>query len=75
MRELRNNVSKILAAVEKGARFRITVRGRPVADLTPASRRRVFVPWGEVEDVLRKVPLDDRFMDDIAFIREQRIEE
>src|SRR5439155_11065784 len=34
-RELRNNVGRVLREVSAGARLRITVRGRPVADLLP----------------------------------------
>lgn len=34
-RELRNNVSSILREVEDGGEVRITVRGKPVADLIP----------------------------------------
>lgn len=36
VRELRATLSKVLRRVDKGERFRVTVRGRPVADLVPA---------------------------------------
>lgn len=34
-RELRNDISRVLREVEAGERLRITVDGRPVADLVP----------------------------------------
>jgi prevent-host-death family protein len=40
VRDLRNNVSAVLRRVEAGERLRITVSGRPVAELTPLTRRR-----------------------------------
>jgi len=64
-RELRNDISRVLAAVERGERFRVTVRGRPVAEIVPATSRRTSVPWAEVMDVLRRTPLDKRFMADV----------
>jgi prevent-host-death family protein len=44
-RELRNDVSAVLRRVEGGARYRVTLRGRPVADLVPVSSRPVAIPW------------------------------
>ena len=38
-RELRNDVSAVLRRVENGETLRITVSGRPVAQLTPLSAR------------------------------------
>lgn len=38
-RELRNNVSEVLRRVEAGERLRITVSGRPVAELRPLDDR------------------------------------
>jgi prevent-host-death family protein len=38
-RELRNSVSDVLRQVEAGASLRVTVRGRPVADLVPVAAR------------------------------------
>jgi prevent-host-death family protein len=36
-RELRNNISAVLRAVEAGETFTVTVRGRPVARVVPPS--------------------------------------
>jgi prevent-host-death family protein len=38
-RDLRNQVSQILRRVQAGERLRITVSGRPVAELTPLGRK------------------------------------
>jgi len=66
-RELRNSVSRVLREVEAGERMRITVDGRPVAELVPVQRtRRTFVPREEVAELLRRASLDRRFSRDIA---------
>ena len=74
-RELRNDISRVLAEVEAGARFRVTVRGRPVAELTPVRRRRTWVPWSEIERIRAVAPLDRDFLRDVAFMRDQRVDE
>ena len=64
-RELRNDVSRVLAAVARGERFRVTVRGRPVAEIVPIPTRKTWVPWSEVLEIIRTAPLDKRFMADV----------
>jgi len=44
-RELRNDVSAVLRRVEDGERLRVTVSGRPVADLVPLPQRARSLPW------------------------------
>jgi prevent-host-death family protein len=39
-RELRNQVGEVLRRVEAGESLMVTVAGRPVAQLSPATRRR-----------------------------------
>jgi prevent-host-death family protein len=46
-RDLRNNVSAVLRRVEAGERLRVTVSGRPVAELVPLPRRQPSLPWDE----------------------------
>jgi prevent-host-death family protein len=41
-RELRNDVSAVLRRVERGERLRVTVSGRPVAELVPLGRPRAM---------------------------------
>ena len=47
-RELRNDVSAVLRRVESGERLRVTVSGRPVAELVPLDSRPGSVPWAEL---------------------------
>lgn len=51
-KELRNNVAEVLRRAEAGEEFTITVSGRPVAQLGPASKRR-WVSGRELGDVFR----------------------
>jgi prevent-host-death family protein len=45
-RDLRNNVSAVLRRVEGGERLRVTVSGRPVAELVPLASKPRSIPWG-----------------------------
>jgi prevent-host-death family protein len=68
-RELRNRISRILREVEAGERMRITVDGRPVADLIPVGGvRRTFVPKDDVIALLRRAPLDRNFARDLEAV-------
>jgi prevent-host-death family protein len=65
-RELRNDIGRVLREVEAGERLRITVDGRPVADLVPiAGTPRTFVSRADVTQLLGQVALDGAFMRDI----------
>ncbi|MHB8288531.1 MAG: type II toxin-antitoxin system Phd/YefM family antitoxin [Acidimicrobiales bacterium] len=44
-RELRNDVSAVLRRVEQGERLRVTVSGRPVAELLPLPSRPKSLAW------------------------------
>jgi prevent-host-death family protein len=44
-RDLRNDVSGVLRRVERGERLRVTVSGRPVAELVPLPRRPRAMGW------------------------------
>lgn len=70
-RELRNNVAGVLRAAEAGETFTITVRGRPVARLGPASSDapRVDVDRGTLQRLLAE-PVDDGFADDLDAVEE-----
>jgi prevent-host-death family protein len=46
-RELRNDVSGVLRRVESGERLRVTVSGRPVAEIVPLTRRPRSLLWDE----------------------------
>jgi prevent-host-death family protein len=63
-KELRNNSGEILRRAEAGERFTITVAGRPVAELVPASRRQ-WVSTSTLGD-LWALPADPRLAEDLA---------
>ena len=44
-RDLRNDVSSVLRRVEAGERLRVTVNGRPVAELIPLPSRPPSLAW------------------------------
>jgi len=44
-RDLRNNVSRILRRAEAGERLRVTVSGRPVAEIGPLPSRPRMISW------------------------------
>jgi prevent-host-death family protein len=68
-RELRNRISRVLREVEAGERMRITVDGRPVADLVPiGGMRRTFVPQDDIVALLRRASLDRNFERDLEVV-------
>jgi prevent-host-death family protein len=44
-RDLRNDVSAVLRRVERGERIRVTVSGRPVAQLLPLAAQPRSIAW------------------------------
>jgi prevent-host-death family protein len=74
-RELRNDVGAVLREVEAGARVRVTVNGREVADIVPIQRRRTWVPWREVVEMIERAPLDPGFEKDVAEVLGETIDE
>jgi prevent-host-death family protein len=53
VRELKQSLSKTLRSVSRGEQFRVTLRGRPVADLVPAAA-------ASKDDQLRRLVADGR---------------
>jgi len=66
VRELRNHVSAVLRRVEAGERLRVTVRGRPVAELAPLTQRPTSLPWDELWGQLENARADPGLADDLA---------
>ena len=64
-RELRNDVARVLKDVAGGQTLRVTVHGRPVADLVPISETRRYATAAEVERIIKETPLDAAFLDDV----------
>lgn len=74
-RELRNNISAVLREVEAGQAVRVTVRGRPVAELVPVSSRKEHLSPAEVERIVRDAPLDPGFAADVEAIAGATVDE
>jgi prevent-host-death family protein len=69
--ELRNNTTDLVRRAETGERFRITVHGRPVAELLPIDRTQQFVPFDELVEGLRGTILpDDRLEQELRELDE-----
>ena len=68
VRELRNHTTGVLRRVERGERLRVTVNGRPVAELRPLARRREAVPWDEVVRSLETCRADAALLDQLRTV-------
>ncbi|HYM71160.1 MAG TPA: type II toxin-antitoxin system prevent-host-death family antitoxin, partial [bacterium] len=70
-----NRIGQVLRQVERGQEVRITVNGRPVADLVPIRKaRRNFVPRDAVAQLIVRAPLDRAFTRKIATVTGATIE-
>ncbi len=65
-RELRNQVSAVLRRVEAGERLRVTVNGRPVAELVPLPPRPSAVSWEEFQRGLQSARADAALARELA---------
>jgi len=74
-RDLRNHTRDVLRRVEAGEEIAITLNGRPVAELRPPGHRRHWVPWRAMKKILEQHPADAGLLEDIAYMREQRVED
>jgi len=52
VRDLRNETSRVIAAVQAGERVTLTVRGEPVADIVPHARRARWLSGRELRTQL-----------------------
>jgi prevent-host-death family protein len=79
LRTLRNDISAVLREVEtEGATFIITVRGKPVARLTPAVEEglpRTFVDTETVRRMFADVPHDPTWLPELLAMRAESGEE
>lgn len=65
----------MLREVEAGQAVRVTVRGRPVAELVPVSSRPDHLSPADVERIVRDAPLDPGFAADVEDIAGATVEE
>lgn len=69
-RELRNRTADVLREGEGGATVRITVSGRPVADLIPVRDRRPSFVGRDVLDRLFELPVDPSWPAELHALRD-----
>jgi len=55
VRELQQNVRRVMEQVERGETVEVTRRRRPVARLTPIRQPRRPAPWPDLDERARKV--------------------
>lgn len=65
-RDLRNDVSAVLRRVEAGERLRVTVSGRPVAELVPLASRPSTISWDALQDRLHGARADAALRSELA---------
>jgi prevent-host-death family protein len=65
-RELRNDLSRVLRRVQAGERLRVTLRGRPVAELVPVSSRAATMPWGAFASEVARSAADGELSADLG---------
>lgn len=65
-RELRNNVSAVLRRVEAGEHLRVTVSGRPVAELVPLASRPTTMSWADLQRSLEGARADTGLAAELA---------
>jgi prevent-host-death family protein len=71
--ELRSHTAEILRRVEAAERLRVSVDGRPVAELVPVGRQD-WASGASMERVLRETPADAGLPVDLAMTRGEAIE-
>lgn len=76
-RDLRNHVGEALREVEQGATLRVTVRGRPVADLVPIAEDRAprFASRAAMQRLLGRIQPDPDFRRDVTSALPDTIDE
>jgi prevent-host-death family protein len=73
VRELRNHMAEVLRRVEAGERVRVTLRRRPIAELSPLPKRDTWVPRDRV--VASLVQADAGLRRDLGAALPQTIDE
>lgn len=72
VRELRNDVSRILREVQAGESFTVTSHGEPVARVVPAPQ--TWVPGEVLAEIIRRTPVDaEAFLRDIDEFEDDEI--
>lgn len=75
MRELRNDTTRIVAAVRAGERVVLTVHGEPVADIVPHVRRTAWLSGPDLAAQLATRSADSGLSDELADLSGQTLDE
>ena len=75
VRELRNQTSKVIDAVQAGERVTLTVRGEPVADIVPHGRRARWLAGEQLGEHLRERAADPALADELDALAGQTLDE
>lgn len=62
---MRNDLGRVLRRVQAGERLRVTLRGRPVADLVPVSHRPQTMSWSAFWTAVAASPADADLQEDL----------
>jgi prevent-host-death family protein len=65
VRELRNQTSQVIDAVEAGERVVLTVRGEPIADIVPHGRRARWLGGDRLRERLTDAAADPALTDEL----------
>ncbi len=75
VRDLRNHTAKVVEAVRSGERLSLTVNRTPVADIVPhRSSRSPWIASATLREIVAEAGADARLLEDLASIREDRID-
>lgn len=75
VRELRNHTKRVVDAVRSGEHLSLTVNRQPVADIVPhLTSQNPWVPSHLLRTVVAEAGADAGLLDDLAAVREDRIE-
>lgn len=76
VRQLKNQTTEVMAAMQAGERLQLTVDRTPVADIVPhVPQRGPWVPSDEVRRILHEAPADSGLLDDLAGVRDDLVDD
>jgi prevent-host-death family protein len=75
VRELRNETTRIVAAVRAGERVVLTVHGEPVADIVPHVRRTPWLSGSDLAAQLATRSADPKLREELAELSGQTLDE
>lgn len=71
-RELRNNVSEVLRRAEAGERIKVTINGRPVAEVGPIRSEPRRFTGADLQEIVEQSPVNtNAWLDELWAMREE----